>query len=207
MEVALDIIEESEDKVLLQDCSDLLYVSSFFNEKHESNFIKSCERLIRSSYEYRKWLKEVKDTLNINSCPYTEEDVNSGVSIEIHHHPLTLWDVCICCFDELILDKGEVTSFDVAKKVMELHFQMNVGFIPLIKSLHEKFHEGEMSIPIDWCYGNWKECYEKIVKRPEIKEKLEVHSKITLDHLKEQGLFKQIDWPTSSCKISLIKAN
>lgn len=56
----------------------------------EEKVIKYIERVIRSSYEYRDYIKYLKTTLDINSCTFYEGySISNGLSVEIHHSPFT----------------------------------------------------------------------------------------------------------------------
>ena len=47
-------------------------------------------------------------------------------------------------------------SFDIATSVINLHYENKLGYIPIVKSLHEKFHNGYLQIPMNLIHGNWK---------------------------------------------------
>jgi hypothetical protein len=38
---------------------------------------------------------------------------------------------------------------------MNLHYENNIGYIPLLESMHEKFHNGHLDIPISYVHGNY----------------------------------------------------
>lgn len=73
------------------------YTVSFANDRSRSKFIKSCERLIRSSLEYRDYIQYLKENVGMDACAFfsnVNKDNNKRVRIEVHHAPLTLYDIC-----------------------------------------------------------------------------------------------------------------
>lgn len=111
-------------------------------------FIKDCERLIRMSPEYKDWVDFVRSSIGINYCQITGE-YHADTKSDIHHHPCSLFSITKAITKELIDKQKPFTSLDVSMKVLELHYDMKVGFISIIKSLHEKFHNGALSIPME----------------------------------------------------------
>jgi len=143
----------------------LLRVTGFENEKLYFKFIKNCEKIIRSSIEYVEWRKYLKDILQNNFCLITLE-VDDQVPIEIHHHVPSLFIIVKTVANKFINQKKEFCSFDVCLEVMELHFSNKIGYIPLIQSLHQKFHSGFLKIPVNLIRGNYQTFlkeYEKFI--------------------------------------------
>jgi len=50
----------------------------------------------------------------------------------------------------------EFCSADIVVKVLELHYENRIGFISIIRSLHEKFHNGYLQLPIQLVHGDYK---------------------------------------------------
>ena len=123
------------------------------DDKAKTKFIKNVEKTVRSSVEYKKWLTFLKSTLSVDLSCYHTGNLPNMCSLEIHHHPYTLFQlVDICMYnmqDELY------TVFDLAKNVMKLHFMNMVGFVPLCISSHENYHSQILDIPIEVCEGGW----------------------------------------------------
>lgn len=134
------------------------------DEKAKTKFIKNVEKTVRSSSEYKKWLNFLKSTLSIDLQCYHSGNLPNMCSLEIHHHPYTLFQlVDITMYnmqDELY------TIFDLAKNVMKLHFMNLVGFVPLCISSHENYHAQILDIPIEVCEGNWRNL-DKVLHIPE----------------------------------------
>jgi hypothetical protein len=131
-------------------------IMGFEDEKVYFKFIKNCEKIIRSSNEYNEWRKYLKDVLQNNHCLITLE-IDDQVTVEIHHHIPSLFTVIKTVTNKFVDNKKEFCSFDICLEVMELHFLNKIGYVPLIKSMHEKLHSGFLKIPVDLVRGNYKD--------------------------------------------------
>jgi len=126
----------------------------FDDDKEYIKFIKNVERLIRSAAEYREWCRYIKDVLDHSICAITEER-SAEVTIEIHHHPINLFTICKGVTTSYINKEKPFCTYDIALEVMELHYKNHIGYTPLISTLHEKFHNGFLKIPMELVHGDW----------------------------------------------------
>lgn len=134
------------------------------DDKAKTKFIKNVEKTVRSSSEYKKWLNFLKSTLSIDLQCYHSGNLPSMCSLEIHHHPYTLFQlVDITMYN---MQDEMYTIFDLAKNVMKLHFMNLVGFVPLCISSHENYHAQILDIPIEVCEGNWRKL-DQVLHIPE----------------------------------------
>lgn len=129
------------------------------DEKSYKKFITDLEREVRSSFEYKRLMTYLKDHMGMNRCAFLQNTTinpDSKVTIEIHHHPFTLYDICtIVCTKRMYY--GESMELEmVAKEVMQLHYEGKVGLLPLSKTPHELYHNGYLPIPLSNVYGNWR---------------------------------------------------
>lgn len=127
--------------------------SDFNDDKDINRFIKTCERMIRISPEYKEWSSYIRDVMGLSKCAITEED-HGETSVEIHHHPYTLFTLTQGILAKELENNNEVNSFTVAKNVMELHYKMQAPFCLLVKSLHDKYHNGFLQIPCEIIQGD-----------------------------------------------------
>ena len=126
----------------------------FNDEKEVNKFIKACVRIARSTPEYRDWVTYVKDMLGFNTCMFTNETADE-LSIEIHHHPLTLYDLVSITINTYLTNKIPFSSVDIVREVLTLHYTDHIGYIPMVTSLHEKYHNGFLTIPPKFIQGVW----------------------------------------------------
>lgn len=132
---------------------------TFPDEKTFNSFIKKVGGLVRGTIEYRDWVSYVKDVLGFKHCAFTNES-GEELTIEIHHHPLTLFDVVEVVLATYIKNDIEFSSLDIARETLLLHYTNNIGYIPMVTSLHEKYHNGYLIIPPKFISGKWKYLLE-----------------------------------------------
>lgn len=132
-----------------------LRIRNFETESECKKFLKNCERLVRMSAEYKLWRNYIVDVLQIQTCMITQEH-RDEVSIEIHHHMPGLFILIAALVNKKIEDEIEFCTFDIAQEAIELHFMNKIGYLPLIKSIHEKFHNGFLQIPINLVKGDYQ---------------------------------------------------
>lgn len=142
------------------------------DEKEYNKFIKNCERLVRSSLEYKDFILFCRETFKADVCSLTGETNDETGDIELHHYPLTLFDLCKIVLDDKLYKEVKFSSFDIALEVIKLHFCMFIGIVPLAGTLHKKYHNGNLEIPIQTVRGNYKKIRELYDLDPEIMSKL-----------------------------------
>lgn len=127
---------------------------SFPNEKYHIAFAKKCVTMVRMSPEYKDWVSYVKDTLGHKFCAITSEN-SDELTVEIHHHPFSLFDATMAVLNRYLMSGDTFTSLDIVKDVLIVHYTDNIGYIPLVTSLHEKYHNGFLTIPPKFILGTW----------------------------------------------------
>lgn len=158
------------------------------DERGKTKFIRNVEKYIRSSNEYKRWLTFVKGTLGSDLMCYHTGNLPTMCSLEIHHHPYTLYSLVEIAMFNM---QGEVyTVFDLAKNVMKLHFMNLVGFVPLCISSHENYHNQILDIPIEVCEGNWKELDHYFNIPDHIVDDIKAKSAITFNNARSSNEWK-----------------
>lgn len=131
-----------------------LRVRNFENESNYKKFIKNCEMMIRRSIEYKLWRNYIIDVLQINECMITHEKMDE-VTIEVHHHVPSLFSLVTALVNKCIESEKEFCTFDICQDAIELHFKNKIGYVTLLRSMHEKFHNGRLTIPIEFVKGDY----------------------------------------------------
>lgn len=129
--------------------------TDFGEDKDLKRFVKSCETGIRRSPEYKIWAEYIRDVMGKYICAISGE-INAETTVEIHHHPMSLYDIVSSVIYRKIDSNKEFCSFDICQEVIEIHYQNKIGFIPLVSSLHEKVHNGALDIPMELVSGDYK---------------------------------------------------
>ncbi|MFW9871762.1 MAG: hypothetical protein ACFFG0_01585 [Candidatus Thorarchaeota archaeon] len=136
-----------------------LRITNFENEATYKKFIKNCELLVRRCNEYNLWRNYIIDILQINECMITHESIDQ-VTIDVHHHIPSLYTLVASLINKKLDEEQSFCSFDIAQEAIELHFKNRIGYVTLLKSMHEKFHNGHLTIPISFVKGNYKHYLE-----------------------------------------------
>lgn len=140
------------------------------DEKDYKKFIDDVERTCRRSFEYRNFIRYIRDNMNMDRCSFLNKVSNEDtfdIKIEIHHYPFTLRDICEIVFKKREYYGESLTVNMVAKEVMSLHYKLVIGLIPLSETVHELAHSGRLFIPIDKVLGRYNlfvDCYEPFCK-------------------------------------------
>lgn len=148
------------------------------DNKEKDKFIKSIERIIRQSYEYKNFIGILKNVYGYtNSTFFKRIDIrDTKTPIEFHHYPFTLYDLVSIEVD-FEIDKGEteIDPIKIAERVMKYHYQLMVGLVPLSETEHELVHDGKKFVNIDEVKGDFEAYLEKFDHKipDEFKEKIQ----------------------------------
>ena len=117
------------------DSEDALYSLNFYKDveylaplENFVSFVKSCEKLVRISPDYKKYIAFAKG-LGLNTCQVLgiiQELDPSDNLIEMHHGPmLTLFDYCAIVINYRLYTNQKINSFIIANIVINEHFSGN----------------------------------------------------------------------------------
>lgn len=130
--------------------------------ENEITFYKGVEQLVRKHPFYSKYIKYLIDVVGIRTCQVLsniELDDNSKkqrVTIEMHHGPiLTLFDIVqIVCTWLRMQGDDEITTFKVAKIIIEEHRLNHIRTVLVSKSVHQQIHEGNIQLNYNQGFGD-----------------------------------------------------
>ncbi len=128
------------------------------------NFLKNCEARFRHSITYNNYKAHLID-IGLNRCQvhgYITSDME-GVSLEMHHAILTLFDICLLISEHKLNTIGYITSFDIVEALKEEHKENNIALVMLSKTPHQVYHSDPSNFYIHpkMCFGNWPRLIEK----------------------------------------------
>ena len=141
------------------------------NEKDKIKLIKTIERIVRSSMEYKQYIQYLRDEIDMTLCSFFNNINNKNtkkISIEIHHEPFTLFDLTQIVLDKWVNEEKDIIPLLIAEQVVLLHYKNTVGLIPLCVTVHELVHHGKLFIPLQNLFGNFVsfiEEYEKYISK------------------------------------------
>jgi hypothetical protein len=139
------------------------YHGALDDEKGRVSFIKEVVSQVRRCPEMSRYRGFLTENVQMDRCSVlsglsAEESLAAG--LELHHHPLTLYDVAELVLGKMEVDGDRITTMSVANRVMALHWQGKVGLVPLTGSLHELAHAGQLAIDPRSVYGDWPALLE-----------------------------------------------
>lgn len=123
------------------------------DEKLLNKFIKKCEALIRTSPEYSDWTDYIRNVMEMTECQITGE-AHSQAKSDIHHHPFCLYTLVKGVILKRVINEKEFTSMEIMTEVLDMHYKMKAPFIVLLKSIHEKYHNGFINLPMELVQGD-----------------------------------------------------
>ena len=144
------------EEVNINNIPDVEMIYNIVSEKDKIKTVKTCERMIRSSLEYKDYIKFLKDYIDMTKCSFfgnSKMDHYSKFKVEIHHAPFTLYDITMTILIKHLDYYGQINLFEVCEEVMKLHYQCRVGLIPLSTTVHKLVHEGMLFIPVQNVRG------------------------------------------------------
>lgn len=134
----------------------------FMDSKGYGQFIKSVERIVRTSDEYSAYIFYITNEIGLDHCMLMPGITSDKAKIEMHHGPiLTLYDYCAIVVESMLHNGEPISSFRVAKVVMEEHYNNNVQVLMLSKTAHQLVHTGKIFIHPTQAWGNLDNFIEK----------------------------------------------
>lgn len=123
-----------------------------------NKYLKDIEKSVRQSYEYRELIKygRMYGNLGVSAGFENVNGNNSGVKIEVHHTPFSLYDIVKIVYDKRAFYHEDLSVEMVAKEVMECHYKQLVGLYPLSQTEHELVHKGYLFIPTNKIFANYQ---------------------------------------------------
>ncbi|MBR6908108.1 hypothetical protein IKN40_06625 [bacterium] len=170
------------------------YYVDLDTDKQKIKFIKRIEGIVRSSMEYRDYIRFCKDNMDMSSCIFlsnVSQDKSRGrkrISVELHHEPFTLMDIVWTVVNRYEEEGLPYNDLLIADEVLELHYLNMVGLVPLSKTMHQVVHNSDkIKIPLYVVYGVYSDFVEKYgdYMEPELFDKLEKKVNFTKSVTKE----------------------
>ena len=174
-----NIIYEREDGAATMDSPESLFKLQFektaeymSNLESSNRFIKKTEQLVRRNDRYSKYIYELKTKKGLNHCQVLSHLTDKDCTIEMHHGPIfTLYDICDIMIDHFLRKGWEITTYDIADKVLDEHWANRIQVVMLSISVHQDVHDREIFISTDQAWGNLTEFLKRYKLSPELREK------------------------------------
>lgn len=125
--------------------------------EENTRFIKKIESLVRSSIEYKAYLSHLRNDLGMDHCSFLPnlDMTTDEIGLEMHHCPLTLYQLVDIVISHRLARRQPVTSLSIADEVMRMHFEESVGMVPLSVSVHKLVHAGSLIVHPAMVHGDY----------------------------------------------------
>lgn len=134
----------------------------FNNYESYVNFIKGCERLVRTNDRYKKYIHYLKKEIKLNRCQVFKNITDEDADIEMHHGPIfTLFDYCAIVLEYFIIKKWKISTTKIADAVLDEHQKNRIQIVMVSSTVHEEIHKGNIFINRHQAYGNLQEFIDK----------------------------------------------
>ena len=134
------------------------YFVDVFDETNLKKFIKSVERTVRTSKEYKRYIENLRTNVHaLNYDTVMSNISNTDTALEFHHYPLSLYEISEILILDHLANKDNITSFSIAKEIMECHFKNKIGLVSLTKTNHELAHDGALFLHKNQIFGKYEE--------------------------------------------------
>lgn len=153
--------------VVIKDVEEMEYHVKLESDRDKAKLVKRIEKHIRSSMEYRDYIAFLRDNVGMDACAFfnnINKDSSKSIRIEIHHEPLTLYDYTRVVLEKYIKEGLPINDMMISEEVMKLHYQNQVGLIPLSKTLHLIIHgdnSEKLVIPAYMIFGDYSSFIEE----------------------------------------------
>lgn len=134
---------------------------TFIDDKDLISVIKSIEKIIRQSNEYKSFITYIRDTFHMSNCKILSGIDTNSAKIEIHHNIFTLFDYCKIIINYCNQNNIKWNSFIIADMVLELHYRNLVNLIPLSTTMHQYTHSNKLYYEPTQCLGNLSKFIEE----------------------------------------------
>lgn len=139
----------------------------FEDPKSVNRYVKTIKSAVRTSKEYKAFIRFLKDKLELNKCmffPKIKKYRDTKISLEMHHTGFVMEDIIRTI---LIYRYKNNLDYDVqscSEHVMLEHYKGNISLTCLSATMHDLIHEEESNlfIPLQYCdFGDIKNFYEE----------------------------------------------
>lgn len=173
-------IQIDTEKLYIQSNQSIFCESFYFIDIYDENaykkFIKQTERIIRKSKEYTKYIETLRTNIPaLNYDSIMSNISNADASLELHHYPLNLYTIVEIVLNHHLMNKDKVTTFSIAKEVMECHFRNIIGLVSLATTNHQLAHLSSIFLDKRQVFGDYETFLDeyKNAVSVEVKEKIE----------------------------------
>ena len=179
---AVDKENDNIEVMVIDNPGEYEYQENYETDPEKEAIVKQAEALCRASMEYSDYIAYLRSNVGMDACAFFNNisKANSKkIRIEVHHAPLTLFDIIKLVLDRAIRTGDEINPMLLAEEATRIHYMNQVGLIPLSKTLHEVVHNSDkLVIPMYMVYGDFRAFLENFSEELEMKENSHIKAKI-----------------------------
>lgn len=136
--------------------------SYFASYESYVNFIKGCEKMVRSDDRYSKYINYLKKEVKLDHCQVLKNITDQDCDIEMHHGPIfTLFDYCAIITEYFLLKKWKISTPRIADLVLDEHQQNRVQIVMVSTTVHQEIHNGQIFINRHQAFGDMEAFIKK----------------------------------------------
>ena len=144
----------------------------FSNMESKTKFLKDCERLIRINKRYSGYINYLKKEIKLNHCQVLSSLTDERVTVEMHHGPIfTLYDYCEIMVDHFLKKGRKISTFRIAKQVLDEHWKNRIQVVMLSTSIHEQVTNREIWLNMQMAWGDLHSFLKIYTLHEDLKEK------------------------------------
>ena len=179
---AVDKENDNIEVMVIDNPGEYEYQENYETDTEKEAIVKQAEALCRASMEYSDYIAYLRSNVGMDACAFFNNisKANSKkIRIEVHHAPLTLFDIIKLVLDRAIRTGDEINPMLLAEEATRIHYMNQVGLIPLSKTLHEVVHNSDkLVIPMYMVYGDFRAFLENFSEELEMKENSHIKATI-----------------------------
>ena len=179
---AVDKENDNIEVMVIDNPGEYEYQESYETDTEKEAIVKQAEALCRASMEYSDYIAYLRSNVGMDACAFfnnISKTNSKKIRIEVHHAPLTLFDIIKLVLDRAIRTGDEINPMLLAEEATRIHYMNQVGLIPLSKTLHEVVHKSDkLVIPMYMVYGDFRAFLENFSEELEMKENSHIKAKI-----------------------------
>ena len=179
---AVDKENDNIEVMVIDNPGEYEYQENYETDTEKEAIVKQAEALCRASMEYSDYIAYLRSNVGMDACAFfnnISKTNSKKIRIEVHHAPLTLFDIIKLVLDRAIRTGDEINPMLLAEEATRIHYMNQVGLIPLSKTLHEVVHNSDkLVIPMYMVYGDFRAFLENFSEELEMKENSHIKAKI-----------------------------
>ena len=139
----------------------------FDDQKSVNRYVKSIKSMVRTSKEYKDFVRFLKNKLELNRCmffPKIKKYRDKKISIEMHHTGFVMEDIIRIILRHRYKNNLDYDTLSVAEHVMLEHYKGNIALTALSATIHDLIHEenSNLFIPLQYCdFGDMNKFYSE----------------------------------------------